>query len=153
MATTRSTLTRLALVGALAAGGAYAYWTNSGSGTGSATTANPAGNLLTVTGVGAIANLSPGSTAQAVTGTINNGTGAAVTVGTSCASFAGTTRQSGCSASDYRIDGAPILGAAVSIAAAGNAAIPAGITVEMLNTGSNQDACKGQALTVTVSVS
>jgi hypothetical protein len=141
----RSVALGMFLVLAIAAGGAYAYWTNAGSGSGAATTAAGATGSVTVAQTTAITGLTPGGTAKALVGTITNSTDSNIRVGTLTASFTGTTFQAGCTAADYQINGSPLT-VNSTINAGANMAIPAGITVQMKETGANQDACKGQAL-------
>lgn len=148
----RSIAAGILLVLALAAGGAYAYWTNSGDGTGSASTGNGGTDQLTVTQTGSITNLRPGGAAQAITGTISNASDADVRVASVSVSLADTTWQPGCSASDYTVSGSP-LSVNQDITAGGSISLPAGLTVQFNNTGSNQDGCKDQALVLSFTVS
>ena len=57
-------------VAAISALGAYAYWTTSGSGTGSATTGTD--SAVTITQTSTVSGLRPGSPAQALDFDINN---------------------------------------------------------------------------------
>ncbi len=59
-----------AIVGLASAGGAYAYWTTTGSGTGSASAGTTV--AVTVDQVGTISGLTPGSTPQDVDFSITN---------------------------------------------------------------------------------
>lgn len=157
----RSVAVGILLVLALATGAAYAYWTNSGGGSGSASTDSPAGGGLTVNQSGALNDMYPGDTAQSIMVDIVNGTGADVHVTDVNVSLAGTTWQDldgpggnpACSAGDYTLtDNGPI--AALDIATAGTASnVDSEWTIKFNNTGSNQDNCKGQALTLTFTAS
>lgn len=144
----RSIALGMFLVLAFAATGAYAYWTNAGSGSGSATTAAGATGSVTVAQTTAITGLTPGGAAKALAGTITNSTDSNIRVQTLTASLAGTTFQTGCTAADYTITGSPLT-VNTTVNAGASTPIPAGITVQMKETGANQDACKGQALVLT----
>jgi hypothetical protein len=134
----------VAAVGIIAIGGgtALAFWTTTGSGTGTATTGTstawavtsnaPAGGPLSPNGpteTVAVHVTNPGSGTQHL-----NGVTAAV------ANSDGTawTAVTGCSAADYTVSITTISG---DVLAAGTASGTA--TIRMIDTGSNQDLCKG----------
>ncbi len=144
-------LTAVGVVAVLAAaGGAYAFWTGSGSGTGSATV----GTSGTVTVVATIPpGIAPG-TSEPVSFTAANGTASPITV--SGVQLTGVTVDSGhagCVTADFTM-------ANVDETTAGiGHAIPAHATVEPLptngtlvyaNTAVSQDLCKGATLTLTL---
>lgn len=140
-----------AVAGLISAGGAYAYWTASGSGDGTAATSAGV-NGLTFTQTSVIANMYPGDAAQALTGTINNvqPTGGqsqyvtAVTVTKDSVTGAGTASL-GCTIADYDLVGGPIA-VGQDIAPGANFALPVGATVKFHNSAANQDDCKGATL-------
>lgn len=124
---------------------AIAYWTNSGSGTGSASTGTTA-NDLSFAQTGSITNLRPGAAAQAISGTITNNGDETVLVNNISVDLSGTTWNGTCEATDYTISGSP-LSVNTSLAAGASTAIPAGLTIAFNNkAGENQDDCKNQSL-------
>ncbi|MDQ1483410.1 MAG: hypothetical protein QOF35_1486 [Actinomycetota bacterium] len=136
---------------ALLAGGgvAFAYWTNTGSGAGSATTGSNTG--VTVTQTSVISGLYPGQGAVTLSGKFNNLNSGAVYVTDVTAT--GYTVDSasvtaGCAASgNYTLGGTAAVGASVPAGTAVGSW--SGLTIAMNNTGSNQDACKDAVLTIT----
>jgi len=128
----------------LAGGGvAFAYWTSSGSGTGSATTGVSV--ALTITAGTPVGVISPGGAGQTVQFTVTNpGPGvqslAAVTVAIATAPGVPWVPPTGCLLADYTaaITTAPVPGEiAVNGTKTGTA------TVTLANTGVNQNACQG----------
>jgi hypothetical protein len=148
----RKTTKLAAAVGASAlvigsAGIAYAYWSTSGSGDGSATTASAAGLVVVNQGT-TVSDLSPGSGTQALSGTFDNTTNPSpVKIVQVSVDFTGTTWKTNCSAADYKL----VQPAAQT---AGNTMVPTGTTVgawtggsiEMLDSLTDQEGCKGQVL-------
>jgi hypothetical protein len=142
------------VIGLATAGGAYAYWTSTGSGTGTATTAAGTANALVVTG-GAASAMFPGDSAQTVTATVTNNGTENYTVSSLKAYV--TTDKTGCDGSDYLINGAPApltSGSAVSVAVTTADLKPTKSTTgtflmqfnNKLDT--NQNACKGATVTI-----
>lgn len=136
------------LVFALAAGGAYAYWTNNGTGTGSAATDNPAAGQLSVSGT-PVSGLAPGVAAQTLAGSItNNGTNSFTVTGLSAAIT--NVSAAGCDATDYTL----VQPAGVSGSLAATASMPfSSGSIAFNNKATNQDACKGATVTITYTVS
>lgn len=146
------------VIGLATAGGAYAYWTSLGGGAGTASTRDGASSVFEVTGNAATA-MYPGDTAQNVTATVKN-------IGTenyklqAVKAFV-TTDKPGCDATDYKLNGAVAPGSstnAVAIAVtqadlAPNATTTGTFTLQFNNKTTNQDACKGAAVTITYSAS
>lgn len=126
-----------AVVVAIGAIGAFAYFTSTGSGSGSATVGSASTMVLSSPNVG---TLYPGSGTVPVTVTINNpGTGSQY-VGT----ISGTvTTQGGCLGSWFTV--APIT---YNAQVAGGASPTANTTVEMNNVASSQDACQGLTMAI-----
>jgi hypothetical protein len=81
---------------------AIAYWTQSGSGTGSASTGSTAG--ITVNQTSTISNLYPGGPAQTLSGNFDNPNDSAVQVHSVHVTVSGTDKD-GCDASDFSIGG------------------------------------------------
>lgn len=152
----RKVLVSLALVAVFAiAGGAVAFWTSTGTGSGSATVGTSAN--LTLNPVIITGTLYPGGTAATSAITINNPGSSAVRVSnialdtTLPASGNGALSgigglPVGCSASDFTFtSGIPVGG--VTVPAGGNVVVNTG-TLSMANTAVNQDACKSANLTI-----
>lgn len=127
------------------AGGAFAYWTNTGSGTGSATTGTTAS--ITVNQTSTVTALAPGGTAQALSGNFDNPNSSPIYV-TSVTAVVSSTDKVGCGATDYTIAGtAPV---AAQVAAGTSVGSWSGLTIQFNNkSGTNQDACKNAAVTIT----
>lgn len=134
-------------VGLLAiGGGAFAYWTLSGTGTGTAQTGATSG-AITVVQTSTISNLRPGGAAQTLSGNFNNTDTSPVYVATVTASIASVTKAAGapagaCTAADYTLTGATMTVAAqIPVGTAQGAW--SGATIAFNNTGANQDGCQG----------
>jgi hypothetical protein len=142
-------ITILAVIGLLvAAGGAYAYWTATGSGTASSTVA--AGGTITLNGTFPT-DIAPGLT-RTVTFQATNATSSSITVGTvHLVSVAVDAGHSTCAVADFTMPDV-VENQAVAAGATAFALTTTG-TLTMANTGSNQDACKGATLTLTLSSS
>jgi hypothetical protein len=139
-------LVAAALVGA-ASVGAYAFWTSTGAGTGSAATSSGAA-AVTVVQTSTPAGLAPGAPAQPLSGTFTNPNNAAVWINSVSVSISdvvdsgGTSLGSACDADDYTISGSPIaIGAEVL---ADDTSTWSGATIAFNNKpGVDQNACKG----------
>lgn len=134
-------------VGLLAiGGGAFAYWTLSGTGTGTASTGLSSGTI-TVVQTSTVSNLRPGGTAQALSGNFNNtDTGpvyvASVTAAILSVTKAGNAPVGACTAADYTLSNA-IMPVAAQIPSGTAQGSWSGATLAFNNTGSNQDGCQG----------
>lgn len=124
----------------LTAAGAYAYWTQGGSGTGSAVTGT--NEAVTINQTSVIAGLYPGGPAQPISGDFTNGNDGAVHVTSVTVAFGSLEGSpAGCSSADFQINNAT---------ATVNADIPAGDpvgswsgpSIQMLDSGSDQNGCK-----------
>jgi hypothetical protein len=148
-------------VAAVLAVGAYAYFTSTGTGSGSAsvgTSTTWAVTTLSATG----GPLTPGGPTESITYKVkNNSTGAQnlANVAISIANSDGTawTAVSGCSKNDFSIDGAAA-GALYNDTAqaadlAPGATATGSITLQMVDSGSNQDGCKGATVPLYLSAS
>jgi hypothetical protein len=125
------------IVAAVAAFGAYAYFTSTGSGTGSATVGSSAG--ITLSGSPA-AQLFPGGADAPVTVSIHNPGGGKEYVGT----ISGTVADNGgCLGSWFTVD--PV-GYNASVAA--GATVTTATNVRMTDSGTSQDACQGKTMTI-----
>jgi len=132
------------------AGAAYAYWTAGGSGTGTASTGTT--QDLTINQTSAITGLGPGVAAKTLSGDFDNPSDASIYVTDVTATgytidaahvTAGCTVAQG----NYTLGGTATVGADVPTGVGEGAWT--GLTVEMNNLTTNQDACKGATLTIT----
>lgn len=133
----------------LAAAGAFAYWTIGGSGTGSATTGTNASVVVIQTST--VTGLYPGGPAQALSGNFNNANPGTVRVASVTATLGSITGSSGtpaCTIADYQINNATATVDADIAPGNGNGAW-SGPTLQMLNSGTNQDACKNVTVNLT----
>jgi hypothetical protein len=143
--------------GALVVGGAgvaFAYWSTSGSGAGSAATSAGAADL-TVAQTSTISNMYPGDSAQAISGTVTNNAANSAYVTQVVASIAGVTQAASatgtCDASDYTLANAT-MPVAKDIAAGATAPF-SGATIKFNNKATNQDGCKGATVNLAYAAS
>lgn len=133
--------------------GAYAYWTNGGSGGGTAATGTTA--AITVVQTSTPVGLAPGGTPASLAGNFNNTNTSAVFVSSVSATIASVTRTAEaiaaalpCTPADYQLAGFPV---------AVNAQVPSGSaqgswtggTIALINSGTNQDGCKNATVALT----
>jgi len=141
--------------------GAYAYFTSTGNGSGSAsvgTSTTWAVTTLPATG----GPLTPGGPTESITYKVkNNSTGyqnlASVALSVANADGSAWSAVSGCSKNDFSIDGASA-GATFNDTAqaadlAPGATATGSITLQMVDSGSNQDGCKGATVPLYLSAS
>ena len=140
----------LAVVALLAIGGvALAYWTQGGSGSGTASAGTPA--VITVNQTGSPSGLYPGGPSAALAGTFTNANASPVTISSVTAAvhaFASHTvdaTKPDCTQADFAIAGTSGANVVPSGTAVGSWS---GLTVRMLDNGLNQDNCKGVAITI-----
>ena len=140
----------IAVLGLAAA--AYAYWTTSGDGAGTANTDAAAG-AVTITG-DTVNGLAPGRTV-ALTGTIVNPNDYDVRVSNlqiDSIAVDAAHLGAGCTLANYSFSNTPVaVNATLQETNAGTTdevAFPTGLTVTMLETGVNQNACKGATISV-----
>lgn len=151
--TTTSIRGRTKRVGAITAvlmliggGIAFAYWTNSGSGTGEASTGTNA--AVTIVQTSSITGIAPGSGTHALSGTVTNPNSGPVYVNDITVSIASVTAADGsalpagaCEADDYVIAGSPI--DYNTQVAADDTTTWSGATIAFVNEAAeNQDGCK-----------
>jgi hypothetical protein len=145
----------LALVAVLViAGAAFAYWTTTGSGEGSADTGTT--QAVTVNQTSTVTDLAPGSGTQPLSGDFDNPNSGPVYI-TAVAAEVTEVNDAlgdpivGCSAADYTIAGTGAVGASVP---AGNGEGSWGnLTIAFNNTADNQDACKNAQLVISYTAS
>ena len=143
-------LTVLGAVAVLAVAGiAVAFWTASGSGSGTGTVASTNNGELTLHGV-ITDELSPG-TESSVTFTADNSSTSNLQVGTiaSVVSIDKTHAKAGCEASDFEIG--PTVENQTIAAGATGVSLETNGSITMVNSGANQDACKGAEISLELS--
>ena len=141
--------------------GAYAYFTSTGNGSGSASVGtSTTWQVTTLSATGG--PLTPGGPTESITYNVKNtssGSQSLANVAISVANANGSawTAVSGCSASDFSIDGAAAGLSFNDTGQAGDLAPGAtatgSITLQMVETGSNQDGCKGATVPLYLSAS
>ena len=135
---------------------AYGYWTETGAGTGGATDATT--SALTVNQTSTVAGLYPGSAPQALSGNFDNPNTSPVTLTSVTASVSdvkkgGVSIAATCDPSNFSIAGTGTVGNS-GVVPSGNAKGSwSGLTIQLLNTSSNQDACKGASPVISYSAS
>ncbi|MEA2219964.1 MAG: hypothetical protein QOJ35_2590 [Solirubrobacteraceae bacterium] len=140
----RKSVVAAGLVAVLSAAGAYAYWTQDGSGIGAAETATT--QAITVNQTGSVTPLFPGGSPQDLSGDFDNPNPGPVRVHLITATIDAVTGDNidgdhPCTAADYELDGLPV---AVNHEIASGDAVDgwSGASIEMPDSGSNQDGCK-----------
>ncbi len=133
---------------------AYAYWTTTGGGSGSATTGEAEELIVEQTSV--IEDLYPGIAAIELTGTITNPGDSAVTVETITGAVTAVRDADdaiipGCATSNYQVNGTATLSSA-NVPGNSSSVTWDDLELTMLNTSSNQDACKNATITITYTV-
>lgn len=159
LAVVSSTLAVVLVGGGLA----IAYWTTTGSGSGAGAVGTS--TTVTVTQDSTVADLVPGGPADVLDFTINNPGAGPQTINSVVVSISNVARAGGavgaCTAADFDVV-QPDLNGSVELAIGDNAFTAGdgsggpddtGAKVSMLNSGSNQDGCKGATLTFSYVVS
>jgi hypothetical protein len=142
-----------AVITVATAGGAYAYWSSIGTGTGSATTGTSSA-LLVTTDAATGSPLTPGGPTQTIAFHVQNASSgvqrlSAVSVTVAASTGAAWTAVAGCSAADYTV-GTP---AFTPGDIASGASTDGTVTVTMKNLATNQDACKNVTVPLYISAS
>lgn len=137
------------------AGGAYAYWTALGEGTGSAATTDGAASLF-VEQTSTIAGMFPGDAPQTITGKVTNNAGNSAFVGTVTAKLVSVTQAADakgvCTIGDYTLTNDAML---VNKDVATKAGVVfSGAKIQFNNKPeANQDGCKGATVNLSYTVS
>jgi hypothetical protein len=137
-------LTAIAAVAVLAvAGGAFAYFTTSGEGKGSATVGTS--SAISLSQVGEVANLQPGGSAQPVDFKIDNSLStkqfiSTVKVSISSVEGPNVTGATPCTAADFELVQPHAINQ--DLASGVTEFAPSGATIAMIDSESNQDGCK-----------
>jgi hypothetical protein len=135
---------------------AYAYWTGSGSGDGTADTAEGT-QALTVRQTSVVTGMGPGDAAQLLSGNFDNPNSGPVYVRTVTATIASVSPADGapagvCDASDYTLGGATMTVNA-DVPAGNGQGNWAGATIKFHNKNTAQDACKGATVNLAYTIS
>ena len=143
----------IAAVGLLG-GSALAYWTTTGSGSGSAAVGTS--TAVIVTQLGTITAMTPGSTAQAVDFRINNPAATNQTIASVLVSIFDVTGPNitggnPCTAADFTLVQPNAINA--DLTPGNHDYQPSGATLAMKNTASNQDGCKGATVSLAFAAS
>jgi hypothetical protein len=154
---TRKAVASLIVAGAVVAGAgsAFAYWSVTGSGLGSAGagTTSP----ITVVQTSTISNVAPGVAAQTLSGNFNNGNSGPVYVNTVTVSISGVTKAAGapagtCDASDFTLANTTMV-VGTEVPAGTGTGSWTGATLAFNNkTSVNQDACQGATVNLTYTI-
>ena len=146
---TRAVVLASAAVILVGAGAAFAYWTNAGTGAGTADTGTNVAIVVNQTST--VTAMAPGIAPQALSGNFDNANSGPVYVAGVTAVVNGTDKA-GCAATDYTIAGTAVVAAQVP---SGNAVGAwSGLTIQFNNkAGVNQDACKNAVVSLAYSSS
>ena len=141
-------------LGLLGGGGAIAYWTTTGTGTGSATVGTS--STVTVTQLGTITALTPGSTAQNINFRIHNPAATNQTIATVAVSISGVTGPNisiplPCSAADFTLVQPTAIN--TDLTPGDHDYAPSGATLALNNSGTNQDGCKNATVALAFAAS
>jgi hypothetical protein len=131
----------------LVGGIAYAYWTSTGSGTGTATTGTSSDWVVTVDSVDND-DLSPAGPTQTIAFHVKNTNSGVQNLQNTVASVVDTS-NAGCTAADFAVSSTTITYGNV----ASGATVDGTFTLQMIETGSNQDACKNVTVNLKVDAS
>ena len=139
----------------IAAAGAYAFWSSTGTGAGTATSETY--EAITVNQTSTIAGLYPGGPAVTLSGNFDNPNQGLVRVAAVTVAFDATTPITGggagtpCTTADYVLGGTSTPN--VEVAAGSGVGAWTGLTIRMVDSGTNQDACKTATIHLTYSSS
>lgn len=156
-----------AVIGLFAAGGAFAYWTANGTGTGMVQQATPTQAMTVVQD--RVTGLTPGGPAADLKGNVINPNAYAVNVTSLTASvtlvapyssgIAGVgstsdTTKPACTAADFEISGTGLVTGSVpaAVGAVSGYAPFSGLKIALKETGANQDNCKTAGAIITYAV-
>jgi hypothetical protein len=129
-------------------GAAFAFWTQGGSGTGSATTGTT--QDITVNETTSAADLYPGGPAQPLAGDFDNPNPGTTHIGDVTAALG--TLPAGCVAADFVIDNSGTTNSGPLAQGVGVGSW-SGITIRMDETGVNQDTCKASTIPLVYTLS
>lgn len=124
--------------------GAYAFWTQGGTGSGTATADTT--SAITVNQTSSVSGLYPGGPAATLSGNFDNPNASAVQISSITAVVSSITNGSSdgskpaCTPADFSIGGSV---GAVTVPSGTGVGSWTGLTIQLLNTAANQDNCKG----------
>ena len=136
-----------AVLTSVGGGVAFAYWTTTGSGSGTAATGTNA--AITVVQTSTVSGLQPGGAPQTLSGDFNNGNTSPVYVTDVVASIASVSKATGapagtCDASDFTLDNTTMTAVNAEVPSGDGQGSWGGATLAFNNkAGVNQDGCKG----------
>lgn len=140
----------------LVGGAAFAYWTATGSGSGTAGTGTT--SSVTAHQTSTVSGMAPGDSAQSLSGNFDNPNSGPVYVTSVVVSISSVTKAGGasagtCDATDYTLANAT-MSVGTSIPAGNAVGSWSGATIKFNNlTSTNQDACKGATVNLAYAVS
>ena len=142
---TKFIIAGVAALGLIGGGSAIAYWTTTGTGTGSASVGTS--SAVTVTQLGTITALTPGSTAQAVSFRIHNPAATPQTIANVAVSISSVTGPNvvgppACTAADFALVQPTATYGDLAFGDHDYVGSGSGASLAMNNSGTNQDACK-----------
>jgi len=136
-------------------GAAYAYWTLSGSGAGTAQTGTVTGTITAVQ-TSTISNLRPGGTAQTLSGNFTNTDTSPIHVTSVTATIGSVTKAVGavagtCDATDYTLSNA-VMTVNANVATGTAQGAWTGATLAFNNKATNQDQCQGATVNLAYAI-
>ncbi|PRY67129.1 hypothetical protein B0I08_10722 [Glaciihabitans tibetensis] len=145
----KTTVIAISAVLLLAGGGAaFAYWTTTGTGTGTAAVGT--NEAVTAVQTSVPVAMYPGNAAQTLSGNFTNPNDGPAYVATVTASIDSVTPGSatalGCTAADFTLAN-PEMTVGADVAAGTAVGAWTGATIQMINSGTNQDDCKDALVT------
>ena len=151
----RIVILALLLIALSAVGGAIAYWTAGGSGTGTGTAGTT--STLTANQTTVLTLMYPGDTAQTISGNFNNPNAGKIWVSTVTASIASVTMAVGhspgtCDATDFTL-ASPVATVNAEISAGNNQGAWTGPTIKFNDKVTAQDYCKGATVNLAYVIS
>lgn len=129
----------LALVAVM---GAYAFWTQGGTGSGSATAGTTSN--ITVNQTSTVTGLYPGGPAASLSGDFTNPNSGSVNISSVTATVSSVS-PAGCATSNFSIGGSS---GANTVPVGTNVGSWSGLTIALAETNVNQDVCKGAVATI-----
>lgn len=129
-------------------GAALAYWTQSGSGSGTAQTGTT--TAVTVNQTTTVTGLYPGDSPVTISGDFTNANSGSVKVGTVTGALDTAHLPTGCVAADFTVTGSDAVNA--EIPSGTHVGSWTGITIQMNDTSVNQDNCKTQTIPILYTV-
>lgn len=140
------------VAGVFIAGTAFAYWSTTGSGTG--TSATGTSQAVTVTQLGTVTGMAPGGADVPVNFRINNPQTTAQRIASVTVAVGTITKNSdnspasGCTSADFAITQPTAINADIP-GSGGTDFSPSGAAIHMINSSSNQDGCKDVKVNLT----